>query len=187
MRVITGSARGRRLKELEGMETRPTTDRVKEGLFNVLQFDIEGRKVLDLFAGTGELGIECLSRGAASAVFVDRRPDAAALTRENLKLCDLTDRSRVVAGDSMEFLKAAREKYDLIFLDPPYAADLLEQALTAIASFDICREHGIIVAESAADKGLPELPAPYRLYREYRYGKIRLSVYHRSGNEDETT
>lgn len=80
MRVITGSARGRRLKELEGMETRPTTDRVKEGLFNVLQFDIEGRKVLDLFAGTGQLGIECLSRGAASAVFVDRRPDAAALT-----------------------------------------------------------------------------------------------------------
>ena len=79
MRVITGSARGRRLKELEGMETRPTTDRVKEGLFNVLQFDIEGRKVLDLFAGTGQLGIECLSRGAASAVFVDRRPDAAAM------------------------------------------------------------------------------------------------------------
>ena len=76
MRVITGSARGRRLKELEGMETRPTTDRVKEGLFNVLQFDIEGRKVLDLFAGTGQLGIECLSRGAASAVFVDRRPEA---------------------------------------------------------------------------------------------------------------
>ena len=169
------------------METRPTTDKVKESLFSIIQFDIEGRRVLDLFAGTGQLGIECLSRGAASAVFVDRRPDAAALTRENLKLCDLTDRSRVVAGDSMEFLKAAREKYDLIFLDPPYAADLLEQALTAIASFDICREHGIIVAESAADKVLPELPAPYRLYREYRYGKIRLSVYHRSGNEDETT
>ena len=187
MRVITGTARGRRLKELQGMETRPTTDKVKESMFSILQFDIEGRRVLDLFGGTGQLGIECLSRGAASAVFVDRRPDAAALTRENLKLCDLTDRSRVVAGDSMEFLKAAREKYDLIFLDPPYAADLLEQALTAIASFDICREHGIIVAESAADKVLPELPAPYRLYREYRYGKIRLSVYHRSGNEDETT
>ena len=104
MRVITGSARGRRLKELEGMETRPTTDRVKEGLFNVLQFDIEGRRVLDLFAGTGQLGIECLSRGAASAVFVDKRPDAVKLIRENLKLCDLTDRARVVAGDSMEFL-----------------------------------------------------------------------------------
>ena len=166
------------------METRPTTDRVKEGLFNVLQFDIEGRKVLDLFAGTGQLGIECLSRGAASAVFVDRRPDAAALTRENLKLCDLTDRSRVVAGDSMEFLKAAREKYDLIFLDPPYASGLLEQALTDIAAFDICRQHGIIVAESAVETVLPALPPPYQLYREYRYGKIKLTVFHRGGNED---
>ena len=184
MRVITGSARGRRLKELEGMETRPTTDRVKEGLFNVLQFDIEGRKVLDLFAGTGQLGIECLSRGAASAVFVDRRPDAAALTRENLKLCDLTDRSRVVAGDSMEFLKAAQEKYDLIFLDPPYASGLLEQALSDIAGFDICREHGIIMAESPADAVLPALEAPYRLYREYRYGEIKLTVYHRQGSEE---
>ena len=114
MRVITGSARGRRLKELEGMETRPTTDRVKEGLFNVLQFDIEGRRVLDLFAGTGQLGIECLSRGAASAVFVDKRPDAVKLIRENLKLCDLTDRARVVAGDSMEFLKSVRRRPSLI-------------------------------------------------------------------------
>ena len=85
MRVITGTARGRRLKELEGTETRPTTDRVKEGLFSALQFDIEGRRVLDLFAGTGQLGIECLSRGAASAVFVDRRADAVKLIREEFE------------------------------------------------------------------------------------------------------
>ena len=85
MRVITGTARGRRLKELEGYETRPTTDRVKEGIFNIIQFDIEGRKVLDLYAGTGQLGIEALSRGAAGAVFVDQRRDAAALIRDNLK------------------------------------------------------------------------------------------------------
>ena len=186
MRVITGTARGRRLKELQGMETRPTTDKVKESLFSIIQFDIEGRRVLDLFAGTGQLGIEALSRGAAEAVFVDRRPDAVRLVQENLALCGFTDRARVKSGDALAYLKSG-EKFDLIFLDPPYAADLLEQGLTAIASFDICREHGIIVAESAADKVLPELPAPYRLYREYRYGKIRLSVYHRSGNEDETT
>lgn len=186
MRVITGTARGRRLKELQGMETRPTTDKVKESLFSIIQFDIEGRRVLDLFAGTGQLGIEALSRGAAEAVFVDRRPDAVRLVQENLALCGFTDRARVKSGDVLAYLKSG-EKFDLIFLDPPYAADLLEQSLTAIASFDICREHGIIVAESAADKVLPELPAPYRLYREYRYGKIRLSVYHRSGNEDETT
>ena len=183
MRVITGSARGRRLKELEGMETRPTTDRVKEGLFNVLQFDIEGRKVLDLFAGTGQLGIECLSRGAASAVFVDRRPDAAALTRENLKLCDLTDRSRVVAGDSMEFLKAAREKYDLIFLDPPYETELLETAIAHIASHDLLNVHGMMIAEHPADKVLPALSAPYRMGRTYRYGKIAVTIYHRDGDE----
>ena len=89
MRVITGSARGRRLLELAGTETRPTTDRVKEGVFNIIQFDIEGRRVLDLFAGTGQLGIEALSRGAASAVFVEQRRDAAALVRENLKLTGL--------------------------------------------------------------------------------------------------
>ena len=104
MRVITGSARGRRLKELEGMETRPTTDRVKEGLFNVLQFDIEGRKVLDLFAGTGQLGIEALSRGAAECVFIDRRPDAVRLIQENLALCKLADRARVRQGDALPYL-----------------------------------------------------------------------------------
>ena len=183
MRVITGSARGRVLKELQGMETRPTTDRVKEGLFNVLQFDIEGRKVLDLFAGTGQLGIEALSRGAAECVFIDRRPDAVRLIQENLALCKLADRARVRQGDALPYLRSG-EKFDLVFLDPPYASGLLEQALTDIAAFDICRQHGIIVAESAAETVLPALPPPYRLYREYRYGKIKLTVFHRGGNED---
>ena len=183
MRVITGSARGRRLKEIEGLETRPTTDRVKEALFSVIQFDIEGRRVLDLFAGTGQLGIEALSRGAESAVFVEQRKDAVQAVRENLVVCGLSDRARVVSGDAMSYLKSG-EKFDLIFLDPPYASGLLEQALSDIAGFDICREHGIIMAESPADAVLPALEAPYRLYREYRYGKIKLTVYHRSGNED---
>ena len=141
MRVITGTARGRRLKELEGTETRPTTDRVKEGLFSALQFDIEGRRVLDLFAGTGQLGIECLSRGAASAVFVDRRADAVKLIRENLKLTELQDRARVVAGDSMEFLRSLRERFDIVFLDPPYEAGLLEPAVAHLTAFDILNPH----------------------------------------------
>ena len=181
MRVITGSARGRRLRELEGMETRPTTDRVKEGLFNVLQFDIEGRRVLDLFAGTGQLGIECLSRGAAEAVFAERRPDALKLIRENLKVTELSDRARVVAGDSMEFLSTTGEKFDIILLDPPYAAGLLEPALEHIAQFDILRPHGIIAAEAPAEKALPPLAEPYRLCRTYRYGRIGLTVYRRAG------
>ena len=183
MRVITGSARGRRLKELEGLETRPTTGKVKEALFSVIQFDIEGRRVLDLFAGTGQLGIEALSRGAECAVFVERRRDALQVIRENLEACGMTDKARVVNGDAMSYLKSG-EKFDLIFLDPPYASCLLEQALEEIVRFDICRKHGIIVAESAADKTLPPLAGPYALYREYRYGKIKLTVYHRDGNED---
>ncbi len=137
MRVITGSARGRRLKELEGLETRPTTDRVKEGLFSALQFDIEGRRVLDLFAGTGQLGIEALSRGAARCVFVDQRTDAVNCIRENLRLTGLADRAQVVSGESMAYLSALREKFDIIFLDPPYAAGLLEPALAHIARHDL--------------------------------------------------
>lgn len=183
MRVITGTARGRRLLELEGMETRPTTDRVKEGLFSALQFEIEGRRVLDLFAGTGQLGIEALSRGAASAVFVDRRADAVKLIRENLKTTGLGEQARVVAGDSMEFLTTARERFDLIFLDPPYEAGLLETAISHIARFDILRPHGIIVAESPAGRSLPALDAPYALSRTYRYGKIGLTLYRRAGDE----
>ena len=183
MRVITGSARGRRLKELQGMDTRPTTGKVKECLFSIIQFDIEGRRVLDLFAGTGQLGIEALSRGAAEVVFVEKRMDAVRLIKENLALCQLQDEARVHMGDALAYLRSG-EKFDLIFLDPPYSTDLLDQALEMIATFDICRAHGIIVAESAADKVLPALPAPYRLYREYRYGQIKLTVYHRDGNED---
>ena len=184
MRVITGSARGRRLKELEGMETRPTTDRVKEGLFNILQFDIEGRRVLDLFAGTGQLGIECLSRGAASAVFVDRRPDAVKLIRENLKITDLQDRARVVAGDSMEFLKSLKERFDIVLLDPPYAAGLLEPAIAHLTAFDILNPHGIIVAEHPAERSLQPPAAPYRVRRAYRYGKIAVTVICRDPDQE---
>ena len=183
MRVITGTARGRVLKELTGMETRPTTGKVKESLFSIIQLDIEGRRVLDLFAGTGQLGIEALSRGAAECVFVERRSDAVHLVQENLALCKLTDRAHVRQGDALAYLRSG-EKFDLVFLDPPYASGLLEQTLTDIAAFDICRQHGIIVAESAVETVLPALPPPYRLYREYRYGKIKLTVFHRGGNED---
>ena len=184
MRVITGSARGRRLKELEGLETRPTTDRVKEGLFSALQFDIEGRRVLDLFAGTGQLGIECLSRGAESAVFVDRRADAVKIIRENLKITELQDRARVVAGDSMEYLKSLRESFDIILLDPPYSAGLLEEAIAHIARFDILSPHGIIVAEHPVEQSMPALSVPYRIYRTYRYGKIALTLYRRDRNQE---
>lgn len=177
MRVITGTARGRRLGELSGMDTRPTTDRVKEGVFNVIQFDIEGRRVLDLFAGTGQLGIECLSRGATHCTFVDQRKDAAALIRENLKVTELSDRAKVVQGDALSFLHSTGETYHLIFLDPPYDANLLDSTLKALAGIDILAENGIIICESRANQDLPELPLPYRKSKDYRYGKIKVTLY----------
>ena len=183
MRVITGTARGRRLGELRGQETRPTTGKVKEGVFSALQFDIEGRHVLDLFAGTGQMGIEALSRGAKSCTFVDRRKDAAQLVRDNLAVCGLADKAQVVCGDAMGYLSSLRTQYDLIFLDPPYADDILERAIAHIARFDILAPRGIIVAECPVEKTLPALSAPYHIHREYRYGKIKVTVYHREDEE----
>ena len=179
MRVITGAARGRRLKELEGYETRPTTDRVKEGVFNIIQFDIEGRKVLDLFAGTGQLGIEALSRGAAGATFVEHRRDAAALIRDNLKLTGLEARAAVLCADALTYPAAAREKFDLIFIDPPYAANLWEKMLDSIYQFDILSNHGIIVCESPVNQDMPPVAPPYFLRRTYRYGRIKITTYFR--------
>lgn len=180
MRVITGTARGKRLKELPGMDTRPTTDRVKEGLFNIIQFDIEGRRVLDLFAGTGQLGIETLSRGAAHCDFVDSSPAAMKIVQENVKACGLTGRAQFHQKDFMPFLAGAAGKYDLIFLDPPYASGDLERALERIADIDIVSGNGIIICESPADHRLPALPSPYEKGRDYRYGKIKLTLYRRS-------
>lgn len=179
MRVITGTARGRKLRELPGMETRPTTDKVKESIFNIIQFDIEGRRVLDLFGGTGQLGIEALSRGAAHCTFVDLRREAAAVIRENLQVTRLAGQARVVQGDSLSFLASCREKFDLILLDPPYASGLLEKAVKEAAAIDILTENGIMVCESAADQVLPALEAPYEKGREYRYGKIKITLYQR--------
>ncbi len=178
MRVITGTARGKRLGQLNGTETRPTTDRVKEGIFNIIQFDIEGRRVLDLFAGTGQMGIECLSRGAAHCTFVDRRRDAIHLVGENLRLTGLADRAKVLQAEAPACLRAmAGERFHLIFLDPPYQTNLLENALKTVAAIDILAENGIIICESPLNHPLPELPAPYRRGRDYRYGKIQVTLY----------
>ena len=173
MRVITGTARGRKLKEPVGMDIRPTTDGVKEAVFSMLQFDIEGRRCLDLFAGTGQLGIECLSRGAASVTFVDESREAIALVRENLSRCRMT--ADVVQTDSVGFI-GRDGKYDIIFLDPPYDTDLLEKSLEKIVKFDILNDGGIIICESRLEKTLPALSAPYFVEKERTYGKIKITV-----------
>ena len=183
MRVITGSARGVRLQAPKGMDTRPTMDQVKEGIFSAIQFEVEGRRVLDLFAGSGQMGIEALSRGAKSAVFVDMRQDACAVVRSNLEKTRLTTNAQVLRSDYLSYLSHCRETFDLIFLDPPYADDLLERAVAHIARFDILAPDGIMIAESPAEKELPKLSAPYRVAREYRYGRIKVTLYRRDGEE----
>ena len=140
MRVITGEARGRRLKELSGMDTRPTTDKVKESMFNIVQFDIEGRKVLDLFAGTGQLGIEALSRGAESAVFVDVRKDAAALIRENLAHCGFAGRARVVRGTIWPSSPAAGRSLTWSFWTLPTPAVFWKRRWKPLPRLTSCRK-----------------------------------------------
>lgn len=175
MRVITGTARGRRLKEPADMDIRPTTEVVKESLFNIIQFDVEGRRVLDLFAGTGQLGIEALSRGAKSAVFVDRDKRSQALVKHNLEHCGFT--ARVAGEDALAFLsRCERESFDIIFLDPPYDSGILDQILEKIIQFDILSEGGIIICETKKETALPSLSEPYFNGREYKYGKIKLTL-----------
>lgn len=179
MRIVAGSARGRKLRELPGMDTRPTTDKVKESMFNIVQFDIEGRRVLDLFAGTGQLGCEALSRGAAYVTFVDQSREAVRVVKENAALVADPDAFEVLQRDAVGYVESRPGKFGLIFLDPPYRTGLMEKALTAISKIDIVAEHGIIVCETGLDEVLPALDPPYEMGREYRYGKIKLTLYHR--------
>ena len=177
MRIITGSARGRNLRTLEGMHTRPTTDKVKQAMFNVVQYDIEGRQVLDLFGGSGQLGLEAASRGAAAVTIVENDRKAQQIIGENIRTCKLEDRCRLVAGDGITYLgRQKKESFDLIFLDPPYGGMLLNRALAEICRIDILRQGGIILCESAAEDKLDELPHPYQVQKTYRYGRICLTV-----------
>ncbi len=177
MRVITGKARGVTLKTPEGLQTRPTADRVKEALFSVIQFDIPNARVLDLFAGTGQLGIEALSRGARTAVFTDASEAACALIKENLRRTKLADLGKVVKTDYMSYLTHCREQFDIIFLDPPYAEVFLENALKCISEIDILQSGGIIVTERPWDKALSWDFPGFTRSRNYKYGKTLITLY----------
>ena len=177
MRVISGKARGVNLKTPEGILTRPTIDRVKEALFSIINFDIPASNVLDLFGGTGQLGIEALSRGAKSAVFVDQREDACKLIKENLRRTKLEQDAKVVRMDYLDYLKRCKDKFDIIFLDPPYAEVFLENALKCITEIDILQSGGIIVAERPLGKDLPWDFEGYTRSKDYKYGKVLLTIY----------
>ena len=180
MRVITGSARGVQLKTPEGLTTRPTADRVKEAMFSIINFDIPNARVLDLFGGTGQLGIEALSRGAKSTTFVDAGESACKLIQENLRRTKLEGQARVVRADYMDYLRRCREKFDIILLDPPYAEVFLENALKKITEIDILQSGGIIVAERPLGKELPWEFEGYVRSKDYKYGKTLLTIYRKS-------
>ena len=176
MRVITGSARGRVLATLEGGDVvRPTTDRVKEAMFSIIQFDIEGRRVLDLFAGCGQLGIEALSRGAAKCTFVDADSKAVSVIKSNLEHTKLTDMGAVAQMDAFSFLRMSPEVFDVVILDPPYGVGLLQKALASLDGK--MAEGSLIVCEFPEGEELPETAGGLKLYKRYRYGRTELAVY----------
>lgn len=175
MRVITGTARGRKLITLEGDDVRPTTDKVKESLFNIIQFDVEGASFLDLFAGSGQIGIEALSRGARQVVFVDKSKKSIDVIRQNLKTTGFEKNAVVLSSDSIAFLQRRAEKYDIAFLDPPYSTGLLQKALEFLPN--VMSDNGIIICEAPVHEELPETVGDFRLFRKYSYGKMALTTY----------
>ncbi len=177
MRVISGTARGVNLKTPEGLSTRPTADRVKEAVFSILQFDLPGTAVLDLFGGTGQLGIEALSRGAKSAVFIDESEKACALIKENLRRTKLEQQGSVIRSDYLSFLRQCKAKFDIILLDPPYAEVFLENALKCITEIDILQSGGIIVCERPIEKALTLEFVGYTRSKDYKYGKTDITLY----------
>ena len=177
MRVITGKARGISLKTPDGLKTRPTADRVKEALFSIIQFDVPNARVLDLFGGTGQLGIEALSRDAKSAVFIDEQEEACRLIRENLKRTKLEPYAKVIRCDYASYLKNCQETFDIILLDPPYKEKFLENALKLITEIDILQSGGIIVTERPAEKDLEFEFSGYSRSKDYHYAKTILTLF----------
>ncbi|TYP00308.1 16S rRNA (guanine(966)-N(2))-methyltransferase RsmD [Geothermobacter ehrlichii] len=181
MRVISGTARGHRLATFTGRDVRPTPDRVREAVFNMLASRLDSFddcRVLDLFAGSGAMGIEALSRGAREALFIDNGATAARIVGKNLAHCRMSDRGRLLRADVVKSLgRLAGEKYDLIFMDPPYHSGLAERVLQQLAEADLLAEAGLIVVET--DRKEPPTGAPLRLQRllERRFGRVRIEFF----------
>ncbi len=183
VRVISGTARGCRLQPVKGISTRPTTDRVKENIFNLIQDYVSGAVVLDLFAGTGQLGIEALSRGAAHCDFVERASAAYNILCKNLKAARVWERSKAYRLEASKFVRCRGGRaYGLIFLDPPYGGDIIENALLLTERFDILASHGIIICESAVEDSFSH---SFETIRERRYGATKITLLQKKGGMDE--
>lgn len=180
MRVISGKARGRRLKAPKGLALRPTADRVKEALFNILPRDLSGYKVLDLYAGTGSLTVEALSRGASGALLIDSAGEARKVIQENLKSLELLDRVRIwqtPVARAIRQLSRQGEAFDLVFLDPPYEKGLVEATLRAIGKGGILKGTGLVVAEHSVREKVATSYGALRLNDQRRYGTIMISFF----------
>lgn len=175
MRVITGKARGRVLETLKGDDVRPTTDKVKEAIFSSIQFELEGRHFLDLFAGCGQMGIEALSRGCATATFIDRNKSAISVIERNLTVTNLKQFARVLSVDATNFIKNHADEYDIIFLDPPYNKGILQEIMPLCAQ--IMKKTGIIICESALNDEILQKYYKFTLDRQKTYGTIKVSIY----------
>lgn len=183
MRVISGSARGRRLISPVGMDVRPTTDKVKESMFNILQFELADTSVLDLFAGTGQLGVEALSRGAAKAVFVDSSGKSLDTVKQNISLAGFDARAKTVLSDAFLYLETTADRFDIVLLDPPYCKGLCEKAFGFLPR--VLNEGALVLCETKSEETLPESFGEFRAEREYRYSSVKLTVYRQTTGEDE--
>lgn len=180
MRIITGKAKGIRLNTLEGDATRPTAERVKEAIFSMIQFDLEGRQVLDLFAGSGQLGLEAISRGAASAVLVDQSKQAVRIIQENAEKTKLAPYCTIRQAESLEFLRRCHgQRFDIVFLDPPYASNLYTPVLRALLELELLKPQGMIICESDFDelfRNDRELANCFYVKKQSRYSKTVITI-----------
>ena len=184
MRVITGIARGRKLQTLPGADiVRPTAERVKEAIFSAIQFDIEGRRVLDLFSGSGQLGIEALSRGALSAVFVDCSRASLEVTEKNLKATGLAENAEVINSDYSAFLMRTQKVFDIAFLDPPYGSGVLPDAIAKTVTH--MSDHGIIFCEHPSGAAPAETVSDFSVLRTYKFGSVSVTMYKKGVSADE--
>ena len=186
MRVITGKARGRKLVTVEGTDVvRPTSDGVKEAIFSAIQFEIEGRRVLDLFAGSGQLGIEALSRSAAECWFVDAASVSVKAVRDNLVSTGLEEQAKVVNMPFSAFLKSTRAVFDIAILDPPYNYKLIQKALPNLA--EKMSENGVIICEHEKECVLPRSVGRFELAKLLRHSRTSVSIYRPAAEEGSDT
>ena len=192
MRIITGTARGVKLRTLPGEDTRPTAERTKEAIFSMIQFELNEKRVLDAFAGSGQMGLEALSRGSRSALFIDTNKAATEVIDANVELTRMKDRAEVVCGDLFECLRRrlGRERFDIVFLDPPYRSELIKRSLEFLTDHQMLSDNALVICESAEtigkllEKG-EDILQKFTVIKNAKYGIARVAVLRYTKEEDQ--